>query len=299
MVERVPARFEVLDERFAGTGGDRWMDRVFDDGRWLEGPAYHPAGRFVLFSDIPNDRVLRYDEISGRVDVFAQPAGFTNGRTVDRAGPVRHLRARGAAGDPERARRLDQGAGRRVRGPSAEQPERRGRALRRVDLVHRPDLRDPAPTTRAIRRPRRSAPTTSTGSTRHRRPTRSCTDFAQPNGLAFAPDEQRLFVVDSELHHIRVFDCRPADSHRWRGVRRRRPGLRRHPVRPSRPTLGSGPRRPALLRAGRIADRQAAGARDRGQPHLRRPAAATTSTSPRRPRCITLRVNFRAADYPR
>ncbi len=86
MVERIPARFEVLDERFAGTGGDRYVDRVFADGRWLEGPAYHPAGRFVLFSDIPNDRVLRYDEISGRIDVFLAPAGFTNGRTVDRQG---------------------------------------------------------------------------------------------------------------------------------------------------------------------------------------------------------------------
>ena len=31
-------------------------------------------------------------------------------------------------------------------------------------------------------------------------------DFAQPNGLAFSPDERRLFIVDSELHHIRVFN---------------------------------------------------------------------------------------------
>ena len=55
-------------------------------GRWLEGPAYSPAGRFLLFSDIPNDRVLRYDEISGRTDVFLQPANFANGRTLDRQG---------------------------------------------------------------------------------------------------------------------------------------------------------------------------------------------------------------------
>ena len=45
MSEVVPAEFEVLDDRFAGTGGDRWMERVFADGRWLEGPAYsRPAG---------------------------------------------------------------------------------------------------------------------------------------------------------------------------------------------------------------------------------------------------------------
>jgi gluconolactonase len=52
----IPAEFEVLDPRFAGTGGDRSVARLFSAGRWLEGPAYHPAGRFVLFSDIPNDR---------------------------------------------------------------------------------------------------------------------------------------------------------------------------------------------------------------------------------------------------
>ena len=86
MADLIRAEFEVLDERFCGTGGDRWLERAFTGGRWLEGPAYSPAGRFVLFSDIPNDRVLRYDEISGRIDVFTQPAGFTNGRTVDRQG---------------------------------------------------------------------------------------------------------------------------------------------------------------------------------------------------------------------
>ena len=50
MVEFIPAEFEVLDPRFAGTGGDRSVAKLFSGGRWLEGPAYHPAGRFVLFS---------------------------------------------------------------------------------------------------------------------------------------------------------------------------------------------------------------------------------------------------------
>ena len=53
-----------------GTGGDRSVARLFSGGRWLEGPGYHAAGRFVLFSDIPNDRILRYDEVSERTDVF-------------------------------------------------------------------------------------------------------------------------------------------------------------------------------------------------------------------------------------
>jgi gluconolactonase len=86
VIDLIPAEFEVLDPRFVGTGGDRFVARLFSAGRWLEGPAYHPAGRFVLFSDIPNDRVLRCDEVSERTDIFITRAGFTNGRTVDRQG---------------------------------------------------------------------------------------------------------------------------------------------------------------------------------------------------------------------
>ena len=168
MVERIPAEFEVLDERFAGTGGDRYVDRLYADGRWLEGPAYHPAGRFVLFSDIPNDRVLRYDEISGRVETFLSPAGYTNGRTVDRQGRFVTCEHGG-----RRVTRIEhdgstQRPGRCVRGAAAEQPERRGRARRRVDLVHRPDVRDPD----RLRGPSGDLgdrqPTTSTGWTRAR-----------------------------------------------------------------------------------------------------------------------------------
>ena len=87
MSEFIRAEFVVLDDRFAGTGGDRWLERVFTGGRWLEGPAYSPAGRFLLFSDIPNDRVLRYDEISGRTDVFCSPpTSPTGGPSTGRAG---------------------------------------------------------------------------------------------------------------------------------------------------------------------------------------------------------------------
>ena len=86
MVEKVRARFEVLDERFARVGGDDWMERIFSDGRWTEGPAYFPAGRYLVFSDIPNDRVLRWDETNGAVGVLRQPADYANGRTLDRLG---------------------------------------------------------------------------------------------------------------------------------------------------------------------------------------------------------------------
>ena len=85
-LDRFPAIYEAFDERFADVAGDRYIERVFADGRWLEGPSYHPAHRFVLFSDIPNERVLRYDEVTGRVDVVATDSGYANGRTVDSEG---------------------------------------------------------------------------------------------------------------------------------------------------------------------------------------------------------------------
>ncbi|EMD27763.1 SMP-30/gluconolactonase/LRE family protein [Amycolatopsis azurea] len=85
-MDMVKARFEVLDERFARVNGDEWMRRLHTGCRWTEGPAYFPAGRYLVFSDIPNDRVLRWDETTGAVGVFREPAGFHNGHTVDRQG---------------------------------------------------------------------------------------------------------------------------------------------------------------------------------------------------------------------
>ena len=60
MRDPVKAHFEVLDERFRRTGGDDWLECLHTGCRWTEGPAYFPAGRYVVFSDIPNDRILRW-----------------------------------------------------------------------------------------------------------------------------------------------------------------------------------------------------------------------------------------------
>ena len=75
MPDPVKAHFEVLDERFRSCGGDRWLECLHTGCRWTEGPAYFPAGRYLVFSDIPNDRILRWDEVTGAVGVFRQPAG--------------------------------------------------------------------------------------------------------------------------------------------------------------------------------------------------------------------------------
>jgi gluconolactonase len=79
--------FEVLDERFrACFNKNARLDHLYEGCRWAEGPAYFPAGRYLVWSDIPNDRMLRYDEANETVAVFRSPAGYTNGHTVDRIG---------------------------------------------------------------------------------------------------------------------------------------------------------------------------------------------------------------------
>ena len=56
---------------FAGTMA---VERVATGFRWAEGPVYFPAGRYVLFSDIPNNRIMRFAEDDGHLSVFREPS---------------------------------------------------------------------------------------------------------------------------------------------------------------------------------------------------------------------------------
>ena len=77
--------FEILDERFAPlVKTTAKLDHLYDGCRWAEGPAYFPAHRALVWSDIPNDRMLRYDEATGNVGEFRTPAGNTNGQPSTR-----------------------------------------------------------------------------------------------------------------------------------------------------------------------------------------------------------------------
>ena len=79
--------YEILDERFSACiRRDARVETLWTGGRWCEGPAYFPAGRYLIWSDIPNDRLLRWDEGNGQVSVFRHPANTPNGNTVDRQG---------------------------------------------------------------------------------------------------------------------------------------------------------------------------------------------------------------------
>ena len=124
--------FEVFDNRFRRLFvAAAEIEKLFTGCRWAEGPAYFPAARSLVWSDIPNDRMLRLDECSGAVSVFRCPAGCANGNTVDRAGRLCHLRTRDDDGfhewnSTEPCRRSPT-----TTGAAAQQPQRRRREIGR------------------------------------------------------------------------------------------------------------------------------------------------------------------------
>lgn len=76
--------FEVLDSRFgACLIGHARVERLWTGARWSEGPAWFAAGRYLVWSDIPNNRMMRFDETDGSVSVFRNPSNNSNGNTVD------------------------------------------------------------------------------------------------------------------------------------------------------------------------------------------------------------------------
>jgi gluconolactonase len=64
------------------------VERLYTGCRWAEGPVYLGDARCLLWSDIPNNRVLRWDEETGNVSVWRKPSNNANGHTRDRQGRV-------------------------------------------------------------------------------------------------------------------------------------------------------------------------------------------------------------------
>jgi gluconolactonase len=78
---------EVLDKRFAKYKiGNANIQRIATGFRWAEGPVYMRDWGCLLWSDIPNNRIMRWCEDDGHVSVFRQPSNFSNGNTRDRQG---------------------------------------------------------------------------------------------------------------------------------------------------------------------------------------------------------------------
>ncbi|GBD37621.1 Gluconolactonase [bacterium HR36] len=77
----------VLDKRFAKYKiGNTPIQRLYTGTLWAEGPAWNGVGKYLIWSDIPNDRQLRWLEEDGHVSVFRKPAGYSNGNTFDYQG---------------------------------------------------------------------------------------------------------------------------------------------------------------------------------------------------------------------
>src|SRR5215210_9139089 len=86
--ERYPdANVRVLDPSFSKYRlALASVERLYTGCRWSEGPVYFGDGRYLLWSDIPNNRILKFEESSGDVSVFRQPSNNANGNTRDRQG---------------------------------------------------------------------------------------------------------------------------------------------------------------------------------------------------------------------
>ncbi len=198
------ADYEIHDQRFDKLIiGHAKLERLWTGSRWAEGPVYVPAARHALWSDIPNDRVLRYVEDDGSVSVFQTPCGFQNGHALDREGRVVACEHGG-----RRVSRLDHDG---VWRPLATHFE--GKRLNSPnDLVVKSDgsiwFSDPtygidgyyegalAPSEIGAAFVYRLDPRTAETAAVVR-------DRVRPNGLAFSPDESILYVADTGATHVK------------------------------------------------------------------------------------------------
>ena len=86
--ERYPdPAVQILDPSFEKYRvGLASVERLSTGYRWAEGPVYFGDGRYLLWSDIPNSRIMRWDEETGVTSVFRSPSNYANGNTRDRQG---------------------------------------------------------------------------------------------------------------------------------------------------------------------------------------------------------------------
>jgi len=179
---------------------------LYTGGRWTEGPAYFPAGRYLLFSDIPNDTMMRFDELTNTVGVYRAPAGYSNGHTVDRQGRLvsceqGHRRVTRTEHDGTVTVLVDRYDGKRFNSPN-DLVEHSDRSIWFTDPSYGIDSDyegHKAVSEIGACHVYRLDP--STGQS-----TVVADDFIRPNGLAFSADETQLYIVDTRQKHIRRFD---------------------------------------------------------------------------------------------
>jgi gluconolactonase len=204
---------EVVDPRFAKYQiVSAAVERLFSGARWAEGPVWFGDGRYLLFSDIPNNRMLRWLEETGEVSVFRSPSNYSNGNFRDRAG-----RLLTCEHDTRRVTRtehdgtitvlMDNYQGKRLNAPN--------------DIVVHSDggiwFSDPGYGIMSNYEGHKAAFELPANVYRLDPNTRVATvvasDLEKPNGLCFSPDEKLLYIVDSanpkhagDPRLVRVYD---------------------------------------------------------------------------------------------
>ncbi|MFI8766946.1 SMP-30/gluconolactonase/LRE family protein [Streptomyces sp. NPDC053792] len=206
-----PELYEKFDERFL-TGrcmfGDDALEVLYTGCRWAEGPIYLPAWRQLIWSDIPNDRMLRWDEETGAVGVFRRSAGHTNGNTLDLQGRLitceqGNRRVTRTEHDGTVTVLADRWQGKRLNSPNDAAVKSDGSIwFSDPDFGITSDYEGyRAESEIGANNVYRIDP--DSGEVRL-----VADEFAAPNGLVFSHDERQLFVSDTRAGFIRVFDVR-------------------------------------------------------------------------------------------
>jgi gluconolactonase len=188
---------EILDPRFEKYRiFSAAVERLYTGCRWAEGPVWFGDGRYLLWSDIPNQRILKWEEETGRVSVYRKPTEFANGNTRDRQGRLITCHHGGRCVtrteyDGTITVLADSFEGRRLNSPN--------------DVVVKSDgsiwFTDPVFGILGNYEGFQAEPELAQHVYRLDPETRELTNVADdvlgPNGLAFSPDEKVLYVVES------------------------------------------------------------------------------------------------------
>ena len=199
--------YNIIDPKFSRLIQiNAQLERLWTGGRWCEGPAWFAAGKYAIWSDIPNDRVMRWDATDGSVSEFEKPALNQNGHSVDGAGRLLSCEHKGRAvsrieHDGTRTILADRFEGKRLNSPN--------------DLAVKSDgsIWFSDPTYGIDSDYEGDAAASEIGSNHVYRIDADgsvavvVSDLVQPNGLAFSPDESLLYVADTGSTHAP--DCIP------------------------------------------------------------------------------------------
>lgn len=180
--------------------GHARVERLWTGARWSEGPVWFAAGRYLLWSDIPNNRMLRWDDTDGTVSVFRQPSHNSNGNFVDRQGRLvscEHLarRVTRTEHDGHVTVIADNYQGKRLNSPN--------------DVVVKSDgsiwFTDPSYGILMDYEGDRAKSEIGACHVYRADPNGTITivadNYVKPNGLAFSPDESILYIADTGVTH--------------------------------------------------------------------------------------------------